>query len=228
VTIGRLIVFAKVPEPGRVKTRLSPPLDPVQAAQLYDAMLQDVLESSARWALELDLEPLLAFDPPEGREAMRRLAPAAYQLRPQSGSGLGLRMANAFAESFAAGHPITLLRGSDSPLLERTQVDQMIEFLQEGTDLVLTPDQGGGYVVIGGRNPARKIFEVPMSTRDVLGNTVDAATSLGMRCRLTEPASDVDVIEDLRALDTVLNDRSSDPLPRTVRSIAQLRSQGVL
>jgi len=228
VSIGRLVVFAKVPQPGRVKTRLSPGLDPDQAARLYGAMLQDVLEASARWARELDLEAVLAFDPPDGHSAMRRLAPASYHLEAQRGEGLGLRMANAFADSVSRGMSFTVLRGSDSPLLERAHVLRTVESLQEGADLVLTPDQGGGYAMIGGRNPAQELFEVPMSTREVLGNTIARAEARGMDCVLTPMARDVDVLEDLDAFNDLSSARSSDLCPRTVQCLGHLRAQGVL
>jgi rSAM/selenodomain-associated transferase 1 len=225
---GRLVVFAKAPRPGRVKTRLSPPLDPEQAAFLYDAMLQDVLETSARWAIELALEPVLAFHPIEGLREMLRRSPPAFQLHVQRGSDLGARMANAFAESVAAGVSFTLARGSDCPLLERGHLVQAIDALRGGADLVLTPDQGGGYVMIGARNPARALFEVPMSTEDVLGNTIDRAKALGLRCALTDEAPDVDRVEDLEVFEDIPPERSSDLCPRTVRFLGHLRAQGVL
>jgi glycosyltransferase A (GT-A) superfamily protein (DUF2064 family) len=67
---GAILVFAKSPEPGRVKTRMTPPLSPVQAAELYGHLLDDVLEATAGFAGELNLQPILAVHPPAACEAM--------------------------------------------------------------------------------------------------------------------------------------------------------------
>ena len=100
-----LIIFAKEPRPGQVKTRLSPPLSPEAAAQLYHCFILDILDEMAR-APEVRLA--VAFSPPKAQDFFRRLAPPGHSLFPQEGADLGERMARAFARSFAAGFgPIT-------------------------------------------------------------------------------------------------------------------------
>ena len=170
---GWLVVFAKAPRPGLVKTRLSPPLSADESAELYEGMLSDVLEASARFAVALDLEPVLAFHPAGAANELIHLAPPGFRLHVQRGMGLADRMANAFAEGAAAGAGWVLLRGSDSPVLGLAQVEAAARQLDRGADLVVTPDSGGGYAMVGLRRPCPALFEIPMSTPDVLALTLD-------------------------------------------------------
>lgn len=231
---GRLSVFAKAPRPGRVKTRLTPVLSPEQAAAFYDAMLADVLVASLDFARRLELEPFLHFDPPEAREDFAVRAPQGYALVAQRGPGLAERMANAFSDAFGArdavegGCGALLLRGSDSPGLDFETVEEALVRLEGGADLVLTPDQGGGYALIGMKKPHRMLFELRLSTESVLAETLDRARRLGLEVGLTRPSFDLDVPADLARLDALPPARSLDLCPRTVGFRETLHRIGVL
>ena len=222
MTRGWLIVFAKAPRPGLVKTRMSPPLSLDQSAELYAAMLADVLNASAEHAVRLDLLPVLAFHPPEAVGGLIGRVPPGFRLQPQHGDDLGQRMANAFAEAAASGAERILLRGSDSPSLEGSVLEEAMDRLDAGDDVVLTPDQGGGYVLIGMRGPHPELFDVGMSTRDMLEETIRIARSLGLRSSLTPPALDLDTVADLRSLLMLDPARRSDLYPLTVELISSL------
>ncbi len=90
---GVLLVFAKEPRPGFVKTRMSPPLGAEVAAELYAHLLQDVLEAMASAAPTLGLEPVLVVHPPEAAAALAQRAPAPFRVIAQRGADLGSRMA---------------------------------------------------------------------------------------------------------------------------------------
>ena len=228
MTRGWLIVFAKAPRPGLVKTRMAPPLNLGQAARLYEAMLADVLDASARFAAALDLEAVLAFHPPDAVAEMIGRTPPGFRLQVQRGVGLAERMANAFAEAAAAGAPFAILRGSDSPGLEKAHIEAATLHLDGSADVVLTPDGSGGYAVVGQRAPDPRIFDVPMSTDDMVDQTVARCEALGLRIHQTKPTFDLDEAGDLTALDAWPQERSSDLCPRTVEAIADLRKSGVL
>ena len=225
---GWLIVFAKAPRAGLVKTRFAPPLSLDEAAKLYEAMLADVLVESARAAAELDLEAVLAFYPEDGLSELLSRTPSAFRLQVQRGNGLAERMANAFAEAAASGAPYALLRGSDSPALDRAHFCDTVDRLKAGDDLVLTPDLGGGYAMIGQATPNAAIFDVPMSTGEVLAETIAIANQFALRHSLTQPTFDLDTVADLPSLDDVPVEISSDLCPRTVEAISNLRESGVL
>lgn len=228
MSCGWLSVFAKAPRPGRVKTRFVPPLSPEQAAAFYDAMLADVLRASADFASRLGLEPVLHFDPPEAMSEFARREPGVYHLHPQRGRDLAARMANAFEHGAASGVSRMLLRGSDSPGLDLPVVEDAVARLDSGDDLVLTPDQGGGYALIALKKPREELFDIPMSTGCVLDETVARARALGLSVSLTRPTFDLDDAADLAWIDSLSPEQSSVLCPRTVEILETFRRGGVL
>jgi hypothetical protein len=207
---------------------MSPPLSLDECVELYEAMLADVLEASADFAASLDLIPVLAFHPPDAVAELIGCTPPGYRLQVQNGVDLGERMANAFAEAAAAGASRVLLRGSDSPALERSVFEEAIRRLDAGDDLVLTPDQSGGYAMIGVRAPHPELFELAMSTEEVMEQTVMTAGSIGLRSSITTPGFDLDKVEDFRCFDALPPAQLSDLCPRTVKLISSLPLDNVL
>jgi glycosyltransferase A (GT-A) superfamily protein (DUF2064 family) len=187
VSRGILIVFARRPEPGRVKTRLTPPLRPEQAAALYAAMLDDVLEASAGFAARFALDAALAVTPPEACDELARRCPAAFRIVAQRGPDLGARMEAAVEDAAAAGASPILLRGSDSPALDAEPIGAALSAL----------------------------FAHPMGTGSALSDTVTRAGSLGLRVELLEPGFDIDTVDDLRLLAAVRR-RVAALCPRTL------------
>lgn len=212
---GVLVVFAKAPQGGRVKTRLCPPLEPEEAADLYACMLDDVLETSARVARLLALEAILTVDPPEACEAMACRAPSAFQVVRQCGADLSARMTHAVAQCAAGGARRILLRGSDSPALPATTLEAAMRAL-EGADLVACPDPDGGYSVIGLRRPVPGLFDHAMSHAHVLEQTLERARAAGLSHALLEPCFDLDTAEDLVRLAARRAQGASLPCPRTL------------
>ena len=221
-------MFAKAPRPGHVKTRMIPPLSPEQAAALYDAMLADVLIASADFARRLDLQPILHFDPADARAELACRAPDGYRLRPQLGPDLAQRMANAFEEAAAGDVGWVILRGSDSPGLEFEIVEDALARLDAGQDLVLTPDQDGGYALIALKEPRRELFEIVLSTGTVLNETLERARALGLEASQTRASFDLDRAEDLIRMDGLSLGDSSVLCPHTVEIVRVFRARGVL
>ena len=196
---GVLLVLAKQPAPGRVKTRMVPPLSPQQACVLYCEMLQDVLITTSRIAVELGLAPILAVDPPRAASALARSAPTVFRVVPQRGADLGERIEWAIREAAASGADRILLRGSDSPILDREQIEAALLRLDD-VDLVLSPDLGSGYNLLGVRKPTPGLFDHPMSTRTVLEDTLANAAALSLRAAVQRASFDIDTASDLNRL----------------------------
>jgi rSAM/selenodomain-associated transferase 1 len=196
---GVLLVLAKEPEPGQVKTRMVPPLSPQQASDLYFEMLQDVLIASGRIAFEIGLAPILAVHPPHAASALARSAPTEFHVVPQRGADLGARMEWAIREAAASGADRTLLRGSDSPILDLEQIEAALVSLDD-FDLVISPDLGSGYNLLGVRKPTPGLFNHPMSTRTVLEDTLANAAALGLRAEVQRASFDLDTANDLSRL----------------------------
>lgn len=219
---GWLVVFAKEPQAGRVKTRLSPPFSPAAAAAFYRCMLGDVLEESAAAATLLQLEAVLAVDPPGSAAEMASAAPAPFRVIAQADGDLGARMGAVAAQAAAAGADCAVLRGSDSPCLVRGTIAEAIRSLAVA-DLAIRPDRDGGYdlVALGPRALDRaargQLFDHPMSHPGVLRDTLARAGEL--RSQLLAPGFDVDGFDDLRWLAEA---RAVGGAPACPRSLAYL------
>lgn len=210
---GVLVVFAKRPEPGQVKTRLCPPFTPEQAAAFYACMLEDVLETSARAAAALGLEAVLAVHPPEAASTLP--APAGLRREPQLGADLGARMEHALARELARGRSPVLLRGSDSPTLGVETLAAALDALARA-DLVICPDRDGGYNLVGLGRAAPGLFAHPMSTGSVLVDTLTRAQLCGLSHALLPAGFDVDGVADLALLEAARSWGLAADCPRTL------------
>jgi rSAM/selenodomain-associated transferase 1 len=227
---GALVVFAKQPLPGQVKTRLCPPFTAEQAADFYACMLEDVLETTLRASAALGLVAVLALQPPAaaagppasgddlpGRPSRRPefAAPAGLRCEPQQGADLGARMEHAFARELAAGHGPVLLRGSDSPTLRLETLSAALLAL-ERSDLVICPDRDGGYNLVGLRRPAPGLFSHSMSTASVLVDTLARARGAGLTHALLPAGFDIDTAADLALLAEARRHGAAGECPRTL------------
>jgi len=212
-----LLVFAKDPRPGEVKTRMSPTLTPAQAADLYASMLEDVLSESARACRALAIEGVVSLHPPDACTSFSaRRAPRGFRVVAQRGPNLSARMGNALAEGFAQGANKVILRGSDNPLLGEEQISAILRALED-CDVAVVPDLDGGYGAIGLRRPAPGLFVHVMSTGSVLNDTLANATAMGLTSETLEASFDLDTADDLRRL---LDERGSAAAARAPRTIA--------
>lgn len=198
-----LIMFAKAPIPGQVKTRLCPPLTPDEAATLHGSFVLDALERTklAIGTLKLPLDRYLACAPSSAHVFFKILEERhGVRLMDQVGEDLGARMEQAFAAVFARGYRRALLVGTDVPSLPLEHYRQALSYLQSH-ELVLGPALDGGYVLIGLQRPTPEVFQaIPWSTDQVCARTQDTAARLGLKTALLAPWRDVDTIEDVQAL----------------------------
>lgn len=184
-------MLAKEPVPGRVKTRLCPPLAPEGAAELAAAALEDTLAAatgvpSVRRVLVLD-GSLGAWSQAPGVEVL-----------PQRGDGLAARLGAAFEDVGGAALAI----GTDTPQVTADHLRGALERLGEpGVDAVLGPAEDGGYWAVGLRRPERRVFEsVPMSDPGTCAAQWKRLTALGLEARTLPVLRDVDSFEDALAV----------------------------
>lgn len=177
-----LLVFAKVPTPGRVKTRLCPPLSPEQAAELYEAFLRDALDRYAEWGRTtgVSVRLHLASRPGAVLEDVFSGVPDAIEVRPQHGHGLGDRMTRAFVEAFAAGHDRAIVVGTDHPTLPLVFFGLALEAMDEPMTTVIGPSDDGGYYLLGLNDIVPALFDMEYSHDRVFEDTVDLAFEVGL------------------------------------------------
>ena len=191
-----LIIFAKRPFPGRVKTRLVPPLTAEGAADLYCCMLHDTLDRTAACT---DLERFLFYE--EDSEAAAYFAGIAGGMTclQQEGVDLGERMAAAFRHVFTEGFQSVAIIGTDSPDLPLYFIENSYERLKEsGAGAVIGPSEDGGYYLLAMNSLHAGLFrEVPWSSGEVLRKSMENARTEGIRVDLLPQWYDLDTAEDL-------------------------------
>jgi rSAM/selenodomain-associated transferase 1 len=197
-----VVIMAKVPQAGAVKTRLCPPLSPQMAEALYRAFLLDKITQVRQLKRA---SPIIAYTPSEGRGFFAVCA-SDFTLVPQQGADLGERLANSFAHLFASGYSGVLAIDSDTPTLPGAFLQQAIDLIATPeTDVVLGPSEDGGYYLIGLRTLHRELFEnMAWSTAAVVPETVRRAEAKGLKLAWLPPWFDIDTPEDLQRLQTML------------------------
>ncbi len=219
-------IFAKKPVPGMVKTRLCPPLRAAGAARLAEAMLGDVVE---RFAPALAFHTALYYAPEGSRSWFSSSFPALGDLRPQVGSDLARRLEHFFREELLGTVDSTAVAiGSDAPLVTVDAIVRAHDRLGAGADVVLGPDSGGGYYLIGMREAHTELFrDVPMSTEVVLERTLENARRIGLSVAVLDPCYDVDVELDLERLraDLALLDPGDPRFPRRTAACLETLSE---
>lgn len=190
-----MIIFAKAPLPGRVKTRLCPPLAPDEAATLHSTMVLDTLETSRNLP---GFDRFLACSPSRQHPFFKAVgARQGILLLDQHSGDLGARMDQAFFEVFKAGYGSAVIVGSDLPTLTSSLLRQARQGLADH-DIVLGPSLDGGYYLIGLRKPTPELFmDIPWSTDRVLACTQEKVQRLGQSLNLLPTARDLDTLDDL-------------------------------
>ena len=191
-----LVVVAKAPVPGEVKTRLVPHFSPAEAADLFRCFLQDRIKEMGQLK---GIDLAVAFTPAETRETFARITSNGFELFAQKGENLGQRLNNVFIEKLARGYDAVSIIDSDTPDLPGAIVEQSFQILMSGeVDAVYGPCDDGGYYLVGMRRPHPELFDdIPWSTEAVLNVTLERAHRLGIRTKLLSGWNDLDTFEDL-------------------------------
>lgn len=186
-----VVYFAKAPRAGAVKTRLCPPLTPAEAAGIYRGFLADVVRP---------LPGAVGYCyvwPADGLQEVAEIVGDAVELRAQRGADLWERMAACFRELFDAGHTAVVLRNTDSPDLPDALVLEAIAECAPGR-VVLGPDRGGGYYLIGVASVPDRLLGVDAEGgTTVFRTTVARAEDAGLEVVTLREWRDVDVFADL-------------------------------
>jgi uncharacterized protein len=184
----QLLVLAKTPVPGRVKTRLCPPCTPQEAARIAAAALDDTLD-------------VVTATPAAGRALVvdgDRPAPAGWRRAGQRGGPLGERLVHAYADTAVSGRA-SLLIGMDTPqVTARLLTESAARLAADDIDAVLGPATDGGWWALGLCDPrhAEALREVPTSTAETGTLTLAALRARGLRVALLPRLTDVDTAAD--------------------------------
>ncbi|HAF16696.1 MAG TPA: glycosyltransferase [Blastocatellia bacterium] len=196
-----LALMAKLPIAGSVKTRLTPPLAPEEAAALSECFLRDMTMNFASLNAG-GTEGVVLYTPANSKMLLRELLPNTFKLVAQRGETLGERLINAADELLSNGFESVCLINSDSPTLPREILETAVSHLaRNGDRVVLGPSEDGGYYLIGLKRPHRNLFErIAWSTADVLAHTIERAAEINLPVELLPTWYDVDDSSSLRLL----------------------------
>jgi rSAM/selenodomain-associated transferase 1 len=220
-----LIVFAKEPIPGQVKTRLAASLGAVGACRVYRAFLVDVAQHLTKLR-EVRLEWWVDGNPRNIASEIQhaRSDPTAPPVRfhRQPEGELGHRLSRAFDEAFTAGGQPVVVIGTDCPLLGPTHLEDLFSAVEADADAALIPTRDGGYAALALAEPAPEAFTgIPWSTETVLELTLQALRTAGRTVLLLPTLYDVDTGADLTQL---TEDLRTDPsaAPETAHVLHEL------
>ena len=191
-----LVIMAKAPRPGAVKTRLAPSLSPAGVTDLYCCLLEDTLAL----ARSLDDVEVAIMCPDGDVDQLAHLAGDKASVVAQNGEGLAAGLTSVFARFAEGRRRRTIAFNSDSPHLPRCVLENAFETLA-AHDLVVGPTHDGGYYLVGAKAAHPTLFAGDaMGTRTALERLLSHARALKISVGLAPSFYDIDVPDDLTRL----------------------------
>jgi rSAM/selenodomain-associated transferase 1 len=215
-----LVVMAKYPSPGAVKTRLAERVGAAAAAGLYRAFLADLAQRLAQgpWQLVWAVAPAGADLTPFVGRRQRQIE--------QHGDDLGARMLGCFAQLIGEGAARVVMIGADAPHIGEGTLRDAFAALDE-LDAVFVPTRDGGYSLVGLRAAHDLFSAMPMGTARVFARTRARLVTLGLRWRALETSFDVDELADVAALARLIAS-GAVALPHTTAVLREWQAHGIL
>lgn len=194
-----LIVFAKFPEPGNVKTRLGKSIGMEAAALVYRQLAAHAFSVAAECQSNGITVYVFYETGPDKEVVLQWIDAPLFILAEQHGATLGDRMRHAFNKTFDDGATETVIIGTDVPELDAYTVSAAFDaFLN--FDIVVGPSTDGGYYLLGMKLPTKDIFDaIAWSTGSVIQQTLEKLDLLNLSVTLLKTLSDVDTETDYRA-----------------------------
>jgi len=204
-----LVLMAKAPLPGQVKTRLVGALTAEDVADLYAAFLSDTFALMEELAEEREtLRLVLCYTPEGAEEAFEKVEREGSLMLVQRGATLGERLQHCFADLFESGYSSVVVLGGDSPTLPGENVWAAFENLAADNQVVIGPAEDAGYYLIGMCKLHQPLFQsIPWSTPDVLTATRQRARVAGLELIELPIWYDVDTPAELERLQQELKER---------------------
>lgn len=191
-----LVIMAKAPRPGSVKTRLTEILSEQAVGELYQCLLSDTIAL----AKTLDHVEIAVMSPASDVEDLSRVVEGDVHVAPQEGEGLAAGLTSVFQYFAARGNQPVVAFNSDSPHLPASVLEAAFDALGTG-DLVVGPTHDGGYYLVGASSSYPDLFAGHgMGTANAFEALLTRARALGLSVHLTDPFYDIDVAADLTQL----------------------------
>lgn len=191
-----VIIFAKLPEPGKVKTRLATGIGNNAALQFYKKCSGHIFDQIAALKNK-GIDCYLFYGVDNNISDVKKWVNKNFIYNPQSAGDLGNKMSSAFQNVFAHGNNKIIIVGTDIPDISKEIILKAFDELEQN-DIVISPSGDGGYNFLGMNNYYPELFQnIKWSTVEVLTKTIEAAESLKLRIAYSESFTDIDDKEDL-------------------------------
>lgn len=193
--VNALIIFAKAPVPGQVKTRLQTHLSAEECAELHASFISETIRIADRVE---GADIFISCHPCVEDPFFQKVAhDHEVRLIPQNGNDIGERMANAIRDTISAGYKKVIIIGSDSPDLPPEYIQEGFKRL-ESSDMVIGPATDGGYYLIGGKKELPVFEGIPWSSDKVFEMTLKKARGHRLIFSVLSEWYDIDTWEDLQ------------------------------
>src|SRR5947209_15828294 len=191
-----LVIMAKAPRLGAVKTRLAKNLSIQAVTELYRCLLEDTI-ALAQTLADVDIAIMC---PASDVEDLSNAFATAVNVVPQTGDGLAAGLASVFAHFSACGRERIIAFNSDTPHLPASVLETAFDLLTT-RDLVIGPTHDGGYYLVGARTSHQGLFASDgMGTANALEVLLERASKLQLSLAVMDPFYDIDVAADLSQL----------------------------
>jgi rSAM/selenodomain-associated transferase 1 len=225
-----LVVMAKAPRPGMVKTRLAQSLPVAAVTELYRCLLDDTMALARSLGSSSGTVEVAIMCPASDVEELTRLARGVVGVVAQKGEGLAAGLTSVFAHFAVPGRQRVVAFNSDSPHLPASVLGSAFETLI-GHDVVVGPTHDGGYYLVGAKAAHPALFDGDgMGTKSALDALLARARGLQLSVGFTDPFYDIDVEDDLSRLAAELRlaparaPRTAVWLKQWEQAVAQLRT----
>lgn len=219
--MGSIVMFAKAPDPGKVKTRLTSHMSDIDAASFHEAFVLDTLDILATFN---NTEIYLACYPDNKHRFFKEIEDD-FDIKSftQRGGDLGERIENAFLYLKGEGHKEIVVLGSDSPTLPVEILNEAFQRLKKNK-LVIGPSLDGGYYLIGISGNVPELFSgIDWGTDKVFDETVKKAKESGLDFSVLPFWYDIDTIKELSFMQIHLDSMNEDRCIRTRNMIEKLK-----
>jgi rSAM/selenodomain-associated transferase 1 len=187
-----LVIFARAPRTGTVKTRLAASIGDVGALAIYRSLCEGTIAMARSTGLSLTV----AFTPPDAIGEMREWLGDDLQYEAQCEGDLGARLADTVARHSHGGARCIAVIGTDCPTITAATVHAALATLSDA-DVVFGPASDGGYYLVAMRGAHVTVFhDVPWSSPSTLAVTLARASDAGLRVAMLDVESDIDTIDD--------------------------------
>lgn len=189
--MNELIVFAKAPRAGQVKTRLGREIGDAEACVAYRELLTELGASMHSIG-----KGVVQFSPGDGQADLAPFFPPHWKFLAQSEGDLGARMLNALEQAFERGATRAAIIGSDCPYVTSADIEEAWRRLDHA-DAVFGPAEDGGYWLVGARRLHRDMFrDIAWGASVVLQQNVERCAQLGLSVELLRTLHDVDTLAE--------------------------------